>query len=77
MTQVELNEQSAVIFGVKHTFVYGTYNGMEILTDTYTGFINATKFVRQFKTRNGTDKEFRKVARGESWDEFVEEYIKK
>jgi len=74
MTQVELNEQSVVVFGVKHTFVHGTYNGMAILTDTFTGFVNATKFCAQFKTKGGQPKKFSNITQTGNWDEFVEEF---
>jgi len=74
MTQVELNEQSVVVFGVKHTFVHGTYNGMAILTDTFTGFVNATKFCAQFINRNDKPKRFADVARGDDWEDYIDEF---
>ena len=74
MTQVELNEQSVVVFGVNHTFVYGTYNGLAILTDAFTGFINATKFCAQFKTKGGQPKKFSNITQNNSWEEYVDEF---
>ena len=74
MTQVELNEQSVVVFGIKHTFVHGTYNGMAILTDAFTGFVNATKFCAQFTTKGGKQKRFADITKYNGWDEFVEEF---
>ena len=74
MTQVELNEQSVVVFGVKHTFVHGTYNGMAILTDALTGFINATKFCAQFTNRRGNPYTWSNVARGNDWEDYIEEF---
>ena len=51
--KVELNSVKLTINNVNYEFVNATYNGMEIIYEKTTGYINASSFCKQYNKRLG------------------------
>lgn len=63
-----INNVKITIDNVEHEFVEATYNGMAIIKETGTNFINASYFCGQFNKR------FRKLFENHSWQEYIDEF---
>ena len=66
--RASINNVKLTIDNIEHEFIEGTYNGMAIIKETKTSFINASSFCSQFNKR------FRKLFENHSWQEYIDEF---
>ena len=63
-----INNVKLTIENVEHEFINGTYNGISVIKDKSSGFINATSFCNQF------NKKFRKIFENHTWQEYIKAF---
>lgn len=66
--KANINNVKLTIENVEHEFINGTYNGISVIKDKSSGFVNATSFCNQF------DKKFRKIYENHSWQEYIKAF---
>ena len=66
--KTNINNVILTIENVEHEFINGTYNGISVIKDKSSGFVNATSFCNQF------DKKFRKIFENHSWQEYIKAF---